>query len=336
MFKKSIGSTKLQSHIAKKRKTNPFWLKLNSQTVQEICQRFILAKERFFKGKAKRLPKFKKPKSFASIVFKQSGYQLFDNQITINSIKKTFKFSLSREYKNVKNIRIKRNSMNEFFICFVCDVKPNTFKTRDGAIGIDFGLSQYITGSDGLKVDSPLFFKQYHEHLAKAQKELSTKVKGSNNRNKAKLKVARVHKRISNLRDDFGWKLAHKLCKNYSYILLEDLNIEAMKRLWGKKVSDLSHSAFLSKLEHIATKYKTVVHKIDRWFPSSKQCFSCGNIKKDLELKDRVFVCECGYSECRDKNAALNILREGILSLERSSQTSFEALPVCIQESHAL
>jgi putative transposase len=243
---------------------------------------------------------------------------------------------VSREYKNVRNIRIKRNSLGEFFIYFVCDIQPNTFKTRSGAIGIDFGLKTYLMGSDNLITESPLFFGQHRKSLAKAQRKLSSKVKGSNNRHKAKKEVARIYKRIKHLRDNFQWKLAHELCSKYSHIFLEDIHIEGMKRLWGKKVSDLSHSAFISKLEYIATKYKTIVHKIDRYFPSSKQCFACGNIKKDLSLKDRIYICECGYSECRDEHAAKNILREGILSFERKHQTDLSAISVCIKESHAL
>ena len=135
------------------------------------------------------------------------------------------------------------------------------------------------------------------------------------------------------------WKLAHELCKKYDFIFLETLNIEAMKRLWGKKISDLSHSSFVDKLEYIATKYGVTVHHIDKWYPSSKTC-ECGYVNKNLSLKDRTWVCSrCGSVNDRDLLAAQNILRKGISELESMGNSSSRntGVPcVCIQESHAL
>lgn len=142
-----------------------------------------------------------------------------------------------------------------------------------------------------------------------------------------------------NLRSDFQWKLAHQLCKQYDYIFIEDLNIEGMKRLWGKKISDLSHSSFINKLTYIASKYGVIVHKIDKWYPSSKTC-ECGLVNKNLSLRDRTWVCPgCGSINDRDLLASKNILRKGISELESTGNSNGCKTGVpytCIQESQSL
>lgn len=213
-------------------------------------------------------------------------------------------------------------------------------KTHDGAsIGLDFGLKTYLTKSDGSKIDSPLFFKQYQNKIRKLNKRLSNAKKGSNNRRRRLFELQQTYRKINDLRSDFQWGLAHQLCKQYDYIFIEDLNIEGMKRLWGKKVSDLSHSSFIDKLMYVASKYGVTIHKIDKWYPSSKTC-ECGCINKGLSLRDRTWVCpSCGAVNDRDVLAARNILRKGISELEsmgNSSGRNTEVPYVCIQESHLL
>lgn len=147
------------------------------------------------------------------------------------------------------------------------------------------------------------------------------------------------YRKIKDLRSDFQWGLAHQLCKQYDYIFIEDLNIEGMRRLWGKKVSDLSHSSFIDKLTYVASKYGVTIHKIDKWYPSSKTC-ECGCINKGLSLRDRTWVCpSCGAVNDRDILAARNILRKGISELESKSNSSDSNIGVScvgIQESHSL
>lgn len=213
-------------------------------------------------------------------------------------------------------------------------------KTHNGAsVGLDFGLKTYFTASDGNNVISPLFFKQYQNKIKKCNKRISKSVKGSNNRKRRRFELQQTYREIENLRNDFQWKLAHELCKKYDFIFLETLNIEAMKRLWGKKISDLSHSSFINKLEYVATKYGVTVHHIDKWYPSSKTC-ECGHVNKELSLKDRTWACpRCGSVNDRDLLASKNILRKGISELESMGNSSGKntGVPyVCIQESHSL
>lgn len=334
MYGKYIGLTRMQSHIAKLRKKNPQWMRLGSQTVQELCERVDTAYQRFFKKIAKRPAKFKKSKEFKSFVFKQSGFKLEGNVITINKVGK-YKFSLSRPYSNVKRVTIKRDSVGDYWVVMTCDVVPERYhRARSGAVGIDFGMKTYMTLSDGNTYESPLFFQTIRPQLAKIDRRISKAGLKSSRRIKALAERARLYRKLSNLRVDFQWKLAHELCSNYDYIYLEDLNIEGMKRRWGRKISDLSHSSFVDKLQQVAAKYNTSVVKIGRFFPSSKLCNDCNMVKKELKLSDRVYVCNCcGSVLDRDLNASKNILTEGI-RLSRSLEAL--ALNVCTAESHVL
>ena len=323
LYKKHINSNKLQKHIAKLRNKNLKWQELNSQTVQEVCQRVDTAYQRFFKKLAKRTPKFKKAKNFNSFVLKQSGWSVCDNKLTLNKIG-TFKFSKSRHYENIKRATVKRDKLGDIYLVVTCEMQPLKYK-REGnsSVGMDFGLKTFLTCSDEIEIESPLFFKEHQRVVKKANKSLSTKKKGSKNRWKANKNLARVHKNIFNKRKDFHWKLAHTLCKQNKFIAIEDLNINAMKKLWGKKISDLSFSSFVEILEQVASKYGTVIQKIGRFFPSSKLC-SCGTINKELKLSDRVWTCQsCGLTNKRDLLASRNILSEGVRLYRTKHQSSF-------------
>ena len=162
--------------------------------------------------------------------------------------------------------------------------------------------------------------------IKKANKEFSKKKKGSNNKKKCLKNLQRVHIKVSNKRADFEWKLAHELCKNNSFIAIEDLNIEAMKKLWGRKISDLSFSSFVLKLEQVALKYDTIVQKVDRFYASSKTC-TCGVKNKELKLSDREWACSsCGVIHQRDFLASTNILSEGIRLYRTKHKTDLSAI----------
>nr|DAM95034.1 MAG TPA: endonuclease [Caudoviricetes sp.] len=339
MSGKYISIGRMQKHFAKRIKRNL----LHSQTVQEILERLDESYSRFFKKRSKRPPKFKRFDRFNSFVFKQGGFMLNGNIFTINKGKKRFKFSYSRHYEgNIKQIRIIRETCHRFSLIIVTDHNPvdSYRKTHDGAsVGLDFGLKTYLTKSDGSEIASPLFFKRYQDKIKKCGKRVSNAKKGSNNRSRRLFELQQVHRKINNLKSDFQWKLAHELCKRYDYIFIEDLNIEAMRRIWGKKISDLCHSSFIDNLMYVSLKYGVIVHKIDKWYPSSKTC-ECGYINKLLSLKDRKWICpECESINDRDVLAARNILRKGISELESKSNSSDSNIGVscvCIQESHLL
>ena len=327
LYHKYIGINKLRKHFAKRIKRNL----LHSQTVQEVLDRIDESYKRFFKHIAKRPPKFKRKENFNSFVFRQGGFSFNGNTVRINRINKVFKFSYSRNYEGkIKQVRFKRLKNKRYCIFIITDKKPEpTGKSHNGAsVGIDFGLKNYLVLSNGEKYNNPLFFKKYLDKINIANRKLSRAKKGSNNRKRRLFELNQLYYKIDNSRNNFQWELAHELCKKYDYIFIEDLNIESMRRLWGRKVSDLSHASFISKLEYVSTKYGVVVHKIDKFYPSSKTC-ECGYMHKDLELKDRTWICpNCQRLNDRDLLASNNILRRGIYELGREGKTDLSALPV--------
>jgi putative transposase len=320
LYGKYIEVNRMQKHFS--RYVERKWL--YARTVQELLQRQDLAYKYFFRGKSKRPPKFIKTKNFTSIVFKQCGYVFNDNILYLNNINKSFKFYKSRELDgNFKRVAIKRNKLGEYFVCVFLDKEVERYgKSRKGAsVGIDFGLKTYLTLSDGLTIDNPQYLKESLTELRRRSRNLSKCKKGSNNSERKRKELDRLYNDIVNKRSDFQWKLAHYLCRMYDTICIEDLNLSGMCRRWGRKMADQAHAEFVSKLEHVATKYGVVVHKIDRYYPSSKTC-TCGYINKDLKLTDRVWTCpHCGTTHDRDLLAANNILRRGIYELESDSKT---------------
>lgn len=340
IFGKYIPSSAMRKHYVKRITRNL----LNGHTSQEILERLDGAYQRFFKKIAKRPPKFKKVSDFSSIVFRISGgrggFTLNGNVLIINRIKKNFKFSYSRPYEGrVKRIAIKRSRLGEYYLIITTDAEPKADgKTRNGAsVGIDFGLKTYMTLSDGTTVRNPQFLKSDLDNVRRKSRSLSKCKKGSNNRERRRKDMCREFEDIANKRNDFQWKLAHELCRKYDYIFIEDLSLIGMTRMWGRKMLDLAHAEFVIKLEHIARKYGVTVHKIDRFYPSSKTC-ECGYVNKGLRLSDREWVCpECGKVNDRDLNAAENILRRGISELWSGSKTvSDTASCACTQKSHVI
>ena len=320
IYGKYIPCGRMQKHFAKRVKRTY----LHSQSTQEVIQRLDMAYARFFKHIAKRPPKFKKHSDFSSFCYKQGGFSLHDNVFHVNSVKKDYRFSLSRPYNgNVKQVRVKRSHLNEWYVYVITDSNPKPYtKTHDGAsVGIDFGLKTYLNLSNGEKVNNPQFLKKSLRKLRRASERHSRCLRNSHNRERQRLSLCRLYETISDRRSDFQWKLAHDLCRRYDTLFIEDLNLGGMTRLWGRKLNDLAHGSFVSILGQVASKYGCTVHKIDRWFPSSKLC-DCGYKNNNLGLCDREWVCpQCGQIHDRDTHAADMILRRGIYELASSCKT---------------
>ncbi len=319
-FKKYPNKFLIQKHLTKLKKQQKFlfWNQLNSQTIQNISERIDFGYQKFFRKENKRPPTFRKIFKFKSFTLKQCGYKLFENN-SIQIGKTVFKYHKSRNiHGNVKNVIIKKDLLGDFYLYFVTDhQETNQNRTETGeTAGFDFGLKTFLVGSDETNIKSPLFFKQSLKAIRKASKNLSSKQKGSNHRKKARLHLVRKHRKIVNQRNDFHFKLARELCLKYDSIFLETLNLSGMKRMWGRKISDLSFVSFLSILRHQSEKLGTNLIFIDKWFPSSKMCSGCFSINDHLKLSDRTWTCAaCGCTHDRDLNASKNIFREGTSSL---------------------
>lgn len=320
MWGKHLNCARLQKHIAKLRKRNPFWQLVGSQAVQDICQRIDKAYQLFFKHHKKgvRPPGFKKVKKYKSFTLKQAGYKfLGGNRVKIGN--RVFQYWNSREIEGtVKTLTIKRTPLGDLFMVVVVDdVCDFRIKSSTGEIGgFDFGLKTFLTCSDGHRIESPLFLKQSLSAIRKASKQHSRKQKGSANRERARKHLVRQHEKVSNRRRDWFWKLAHQLTDKFDVLCFETLNLKGMQRLWGRKIGDLALGEFLQILEWVVKKKGKALVYIDPWYPSTKTCSCCGHVLESLDLSVRRWRCpSCHSVNDRDENAAQNIKRVGSLTL---------------------
>lgn len=316
-----ISLGRMKHHFAKRIERK----RLNSQTEQEVLERLYFGFSQFFSKKASRIPKFKRAKDFSSLVFKQSGYKLYGDEFVINRISKRFKFSLSRKWDgSIKIIRLIR-SHGEWFIVIITRAEPKPYgKTHTGAsVGIDFGLKTFMTLSDGTKIEGPLFYKHLSNKIKRCQRLISKAEKGSNHLDGYWKKLSKFYYELNNKRRDWFYKTAHHLCKKYDFIFIEDLNIAGMKKRkgFGKILEEYGWSSFVKVLEYVSKKYGVVVHKISRWYASSRLC-DCGYKNDALRLRDRKWTCPmCGFTHDRDLHAAKNIYRQGVADLGSDSKT---------------
>ena len=229
-----------------------------------------------------------------------------------------YRFALHRKIEGeIKQVQVTRDALGDVYITLTEDYSEVKYEPKTGkAEGFDFGIKDFLTGSDGHRYgDPPMFYKHNAKQLAQAQREHSRKVKGSNNRERQRKHVARIHKKTANQRTDHHWKLAIDLCRNFDILFFEDLNLRGMKRLWGKQVSDLAFGEFMRKLKHQSHKRIRSVLKIDRWSPTSKCCCVCEYKNENLTLAVREWTCSSCHTHLdRDQNAAMNILKEGVAS----------------------
>jgi putative transposase len=317
---KSLNKFVLMKHITKLKKLAKYshWNLVGSQAIQDLVDRIDKAYQLFFRNLKHKIrtapPGFKKVKKYSSFTLKQAGWKLLDGggpQGEIRIQGTIYKFSKSRDIPaDVKTVTIKRDSLGNLYLYFVVEEEAdqnNQLRTGN-SVGFDFGLKTFLIPSVGEDIESPLYFRQAMAELKIAQQNLARKVKFSGGWKKAKMVVTHIYQTVVNKRRDWFFKLAHELADKYDHLFFEDLSMKGMQALWGRKVSDLARSEFMGILKHVANVKGKVVGLVDRFYPSSKTCFDCGYVHKDLKLSDRQWVCPgCGCIHDRDRNAALNI-----------------------------
>ncbi|MCC6168390.1 MAG: transposase [Caldilineaceae bacterium] len=325
-----IGKWRMMKHIAKLRNgCRSEWRKVGSQAVQSIVERHDAAYRRFFEyksGKRTRkagAPRFRKVKQYPSFTLKQAGWKyLGDNRIRIGA--HIYKFALSRPLVGemalcarctIKTVTVKRDKAGRLFVCFSVVQELEVNETSTNRIGgFDFGLKTFLTDDAGRTYQSPQFLRTHLAEIARLNRALARKRQGSGNRRKAKRRLALAHARVADKRRDSHFKLAQRLLDEYDVLCFEDLNIDGMKRLWGRKVSDLGFAEFVSILASGAKLRGKTVIQIDRFLPSSQVCSGCGS-RQPMSLEERVFACRaCGAVLDRDHNAARNIRSWGVNS----------------------
>ena len=325
LYGKHLSANKLKKHITKVKKTlNPEWQALGSQAIQDVVERVDRSYKAFFDhvkqkrhGK-KSPPSFKRRSRYSSFTLKQAGYAFHGESNRVTIVGREYKYCKSRPIEGeIKTLTVKRNTLGDIYLVVVTKQECNNIYPRAGkAVGIDFGLKHFLTLDDGTVIDSPLWYKSSLNELRAAHRAVSRCQKGSRNRQRAIRNLERIYQRISNRRRDWFFKLANQLVGEYAIICIEDLNIDGMKRLWGRKISDLAFAEFVSILSWVASNAGTTVVKVDRWAPSSKACHVCGTINPKLTLKQRCWTCDCCHTTLdRDVNAAINIKRIGLALL---------------------
>jgi putative transposase len=314
LFKKTLPKAKLQAHLAKLRNGKmSHWQAVGSQSVQAIIDRLYLAWEAFFRGDIKRPPTFRKRRKYRSFTLKQAGYRILGHG-RIKILGRNYRFNQSRVITGaIKTVNVRRDALSDIHITFSCDqVPPPEQAPKTGlSAGADFGLKDFLTLSTGERIAAPQPLKAQLRRLRKAQRVLSRKQKGSKSRNRARLDVALVHRKVANVRNDWQWKHVRMLLLIFDMLAFETLNIKAMRQLWGRKIGDLGFADFLLKAQRTAKKLGKDLIKIDPWEPTTVLCHVCGH-RQHMPLNVRAFECGgCAKIEDRDLNAALNILEAG-------------------------
>lgn len=301
------------------------WLKeVNAQTLQATLKHLESAYRGFFQKRTK-FPRFKSKKARQSFCVPQR-VKIRANKLYIPKFKEGIKINLHRELiGKFLTATVVKTKTNKYFVNITVELDIKQLPKSQNDIGIDFGIKNFLITSNGEVFDNKHFYKKIEKKLKYLQKQASKKVKDSNNRKKANLKVAELFEYINNCKKDYLHKISIQLIRENQTIYIEDLNVKGMlsNHSLAKSIQEMSWYEFVRLLEYKAKWYGRNLVKIDRFYPSSKTCNHCGYIKQDLKLNDRIWICpRCGKEIDRDYNAAKNILQRGRNCLVKSMELS--------------
>lgn len=313
------------------------WLKeVNSQSLQASIRNLDNAYKSFFK-KQNKFPRFKSKYNRQSFKVPQN-VSVEDGKLVIPKFKEGIKLKLHRQMEGQPLFAtISRVATGKCYVSITCEVEHKPFDKTNKHVGVDTGIKELAILSDGSSYENIKPLKTKLKKLKYEQRQLSKKQKGSQSRNKQKRKLRLVHQQITNIRKDYLHKTSTEIIKNHDVISVEDLAVKNIMKnhCLAQAMSDVSLGAFYTMLEYKANWNDRQFVKIDRFYPSSKTCSSCGWIKQDLTLSIRKWTCaSCGKVHDRDINAAKNILKQGLNILSGcgmqsdSKQKRDEALPL--------
>lgn len=305
------------------------WMKEeNTKIMVQSIRQMLTAYDRFFKYHDG-FPKFKSKKDKQSALFPKdaiSRRNAFETRnISLTKPLKNIKFRCSDLYlrrlqkynKNIRSATLSKSKSGNYFLSILVemeDTELNRFEHTDKQVGIDLGVKDFVITSDGEVFENKHFLKNEEKKLKRLQQQLSRKVKGSNNREKHRVRIAKLFERMTNKKEAYIHYVVNKLLTYYDSIFMEDLNVRGMLRNHhlSKAISEVGFYKFKEILSNKALVNDKKVISIDMFYPSSKTCSVCGYKKQDLKLSDRSWVCpQCGTKHDRDINAAVNILLEG-------------------------
>lgn len=294
-----------------------FLTEVSSVPLQQSLRHLQAAFGNFFAKRAK-YPRFKsRKKSRASAEYTRSGFKFRDGQLTLAKMSAPLDIRWSRplpEGAVPTTVTVSRDSAGRWFVSMLCDDLIPPAPATTNAVGIDAGITSLVTLSTGEKITNPRHERRDRARLAKAQRELSRKAKGSANRGKARVKVAKVYARITDRRRDHLHKLTTRLVRENQTVVIEDLTVRNMVKnhSLARAISDAAWREMRTMLEYKCAWYGRDLVVIDRWFPSSKLCGTCGTVAEKMPLNVREWTCDCGTVHDRDVNAARNIKAAGL------------------------
>ncbi|MGL5793314.1 MAG: RNA-guided endonuclease InsQ/TnpB family protein [Waterburya sp.] len=291
------------------------WLKeVSSVPLQQGLRHLNTAFQNFFKGKTK-YPRFKKKANKQSAHYAPNAFSWRDGKLTLAKMSQPLKILWSRYFTGEPiRVTISKDPSNRYFVSFLVEEGLEQWQPTVEEIGIDLGIKDVVVASNGFASGNPKHYQKYQARLKTLQRRLAKKKKGSNNRNKARLKVAKLHAKIADCRLDFLHKLSTKLVSENQAIYTETLAVKNMmaNHKLASSIADCGWGELLRQLEYKAFWHDRKIGAIDRWFPSSKRCNLCGHILDKLPLEIREWTCpSCNSLNLRDLNAALNILAIG-------------------------
>lgn len=305
------------------------WLKEeNTKVMKQAIRQMLCAYNNFFK-QHKGFPKFKSKKDRQSAFFTSqaiSRCNTFETRhISLTKPLKNIKFRCSDLYlrrlqkysKNIRNATLSKTKSGKYFLSILVEMEDDElkkFEHTDKQVWIDLGVNNFVITSDGDVFENKHFLKKEEKKMKRLQRQLSRKVKGSNNREKQRVRIAKLFERMTNKKVAYIHYVVNELLKSYDTIFMEDLNTQGLLRNHhlAKAISEVGFYKFKETLTTKALVNDKQVISIDRFYPSSKTCSVCGCKKEDLTLKDREWTCpNCGTKHDRDINAAVNILLEG-------------------------
>ncbi len=344
---KRVNYNSQQDEIPEVKNAFPEYRSIHSQVLQDVARRLDKAYGNFFrrteeKNNGKNIkagfPRFKSKERYSSITYPQSGFRIMDNgHVWLSKLGEVRMFMHRPIIGEIKTLSVKRDTVGDWFITVTADQYGDGGTERQeggdleehhanspefmNPIGIDLGLKALITTSDGEQIEPPHFLIKSEKKLKKAQRDLSRKMKGSGKREKAKKRVAIIHRKIARQRDDFAHKISRQLINEHDLIALEDLNIAGMVKNhhMSKSIVDASWNSIIQYTTYKAESAGAVVVLVDPMHTSQK-CSKCGNIKDDMKLSDRIYHCGvCGLAMDRDLNAAINIRNMGLTKIGRGT-----------------
>ncbi len=294
-----------------------FLTEVSCVPLQQALRHLQTAFGNFFAKRAK-YPRFKsRKKSRASAEYTRSAFTWREGRLTLAKMTKPLDIRWSRplpEGTEPTTATVSRDAAGRWFVSLLCEDTIPPAPGTTNAVGLDAGITSLVTLSTGEKIANPRHERRDRARLARAQRELSRKAKGSANREKARRRVARVHARIADRRRDFLHKLSTRLVRENQTVVIEDLSVRNLLKngRLARAISDAAWTELRSMLEYKCAWYGRELVVIDRWFPSSKLCGACGTVAAKMPLNVREWTCDCGTVHDRDVNAARNILAAGL------------------------